>query len=80
MDRARIDDAVTAALAAQLALAPEAVEAERSLEDLGLDSHGLMRVLLAIEEALGLDQELELPDEALDTPATLAAGVAAAVG
>lgn len=80
MDRARIDDAVTAALAAQLALAPEAVEAERSLEDLGLDSHGLMRVLLAIEEALGLDQELELPDEALDTPTTLAAGVAAAVG
>ena len=51
-----------------------------SLDRLGLDSHGLMRVLLDIERELKLATSLELPDEALENPATLAAGVAQAVG
>ncbi len=81
MERSRIDAVVYASLGRQLGLEPAAVAAaaQRPLEDLGLDSHGLMRVLLAIEEGLGLEQELDLPDAALATPASLAAGVATAV-
>ncbi len=74
----RIADAVYAALARQLGRDPAAVlaDAERSLEELGLDSHGLMRVLLDIEGALGLSG-LDLPDEALASPAAMVVGVAA---
>ena len=52
---------------------------EESLERLGLDSHGLMRVLLDIERELKLPSRLELPDDALESPASLAAGVVSAV-
>ncbi len=74
----RIADAVYAALARQLGREPATVQAEaqRSLEELGLDSHGLMRVLLDIEGALGLT-DLDLPDEALASPATMVTGVTA---
>lgn len=48
---------------------------DESLDRLGLDSHGLMRVLLEIERALDLKVPLELADEALSTPTTLIAGV-----
>jgi acyl carrier protein len=75
-------DATIAALASHLRLTPAVVSARQddSLEALGLDSHGLMRVLLDIEKALGLTTSLELPDEALESPRTLAAGVAAITG
>jgi acyl carrier protein len=74
--------AVHAALARQLRLSPEAVasRADEGLDRLGLDSQGLMRALLDIERSLGLAQPLELADAALESPATLVAGVAAAVG
>jgi acyl carrier protein len=50
---------------------------ELGLDALGLDSHGLMRVLLDLERALGLPSGFELPDHALESPATMVAGVAA---
>jgi len=77
-EEAAVDDAVYRALARQLGCAREelAQSADSDLETLGLDSQGLLRVLLDIEPALGLD-ELDLPDEAYATPATLARAVAA---
>ncbi|MBA3710039.1 MAG: hypothetical protein H0W83_14615 [Planctomycetes bacterium] len=73
-----IPDVVYAALAAQLGI-PAADLVRRQddgLDRLGLDSHGLMRVLLDVERALGLPS-LDLDDAALESPATLVAGVAA---
>ena len=77
-----IVDAVYAALARQLKVPAERLRAQScdSLDRLGLDSHGLMRVLLDLERELKLSTSLELPDDALENPATLAAGVAQAVG
>ena len=77
-----IIDAVYAALARQLKVPAERLRAQSGepLERLGLDSHGLMRVLLDIERALQLSTSLELPDEALESPASLASGVVQAVG
>lgn len=77
-----VADAVYAALSRQLQLAPDDLRRREGepLDRLGLDSHGLMRVLLDIERALALPTSLELGDEALATPATLVAGVSAAVG
>jgi len=82
MDPQRVTTTVREALARQLGLSPAAVaEADTtSLDELGLDSHGLMRVLLAVEDTLALERELDLPDEALDTPQSLCDGVRAAVG
>jgi len=76
----RIADAVYAALGRQLGVEATAIAAaaQRSLEELGLDSHGLMRVLLDIEQQLEL-KDLDLPDEALTSPAAMIAGVAARV-
>ncbi|GDY11527.1 hypothetical protein LBMAG53_04040 [Planctomycetota bacterium] len=75
-------DAVFAALGRQLRLDPAVLRQrqDESLERLGLDSQGLMRVLLDTERALGLAKSLELPDDALDSPRTLAAGVSALTG
>ena len=50
------------------------------LEDLGLDSHGLLRVLLEIERGLSLASSLNLPDEALESPRSLIDGVVGVVG
>ena len=74
--------AVYAALSRQLKVPAERLRAQsgESLERLGLDSHGLMRVLLDIERELKLSTSLELPDEALENPASLASGVAQVVG
>jgi acyl carrier protein len=76
-----ISTTVFAALSRQLRMPPaELIRLQgESLDRLGLDSHGLMRVLLEIERELGLPASLELPDDALESPSTLAAGVAAAV-
>ena len=76
------ESVVFAALASQLHLPLEEVRKRsgEGLDRLGIDSHGLMRVLLEIERALGLATPLELADDALESPATLAAGVAAARG
>jgi len=76
---AAVADAVFAALAQQLGLPPAALRARQheGLDALGLDSHGLMRVLLAIEQGLALPPGLELADDALATPASMVAGVAA---
>jgi acyl carrier protein len=73
--------AVHAALGRQLKLNVEQICAKvtTSLDALGLDSHGLMRVLLDIERELKLPTSLDLPDEALESPQSLAAGVVAAV-
>ncbi len=78
----RITTAVVAALARQLNLPPAQLSAKLSakLEDLGLDSHGLLRVLLEIEKALALPASLDLPDAALESPQTLIDGVAAVAG
>ena len=78
----RIAETVYAALARQLKVPAEKLleQSAESLDRLGLDSHGLMRVLLDIERELKLSTSLELPDDALENPATLAAGVAQAVG
>lgn len=78
----RITDTVYAALARQLKVPVERLQAQStdSLDRLGLDSHGLMRVLLDIERELKLATSLELPDEALENPATLAAGVVQVAG
>lgn len=78
----RITDTVYAALARQLKIPLERLQTQGAepLERLGLDSHGLMRVLLDIERELQLPTSLELPDDALENPATLAAGVAQVVG
>jgi acyl carrier protein len=78
----QITDTVYAALSRQLKVPTERLKAQsaESLDRLGLDSHGLMRVLLDIERELKLSDSLELPDEALENPATLAAGVVQAVG
>jgi acyl carrier protein len=75
-------DAVFAALGRQLRLDPAALRQrqDESLERLGLDSQGLMRVLLDTERTLGLATSLELPDDALDSPRTLSAGVSALTG
>lgn len=72
--------AVHAALAAQLGLSADAVaaQAERGLDQLGLDSHGLMRVLLDLEQRLGLS-DLDLADDHLASPATMVAGIRALV-
>ena len=72
---------VYAYLGRQLKLSAEQVRAKSdlSLDGLGLDSHGLMRVLLDIERELLLSTSLELPDEALESSKTLAAGVVQAV-
>ncbi len=77
-----IADTVYAALSRQLKVPAERLRTQsgESLERLGLDSHGLMRVLLDIERVLKLSTSLELPDDALENPATLASGVAQAVG
>jgi acyl carrier protein len=77
-----LTDTVYAALARQLKVPVERLLAQsaESLDRLGLDSHGLMRVLLDIERELKLSTSLELPDEALENPATLAAGVKQVVG
>ena len=77
-----IADTVYAALSRQLKVPTERLrtQSHESLERLGLDSHGLMRVLLDIERVLKLSTSLELPDDALENPATLASGVAQAVG
>ncbi|MDA3960348.1 MAG: acyl carrier protein [Planctomycetota bacterium] len=77
----KIERVVYQSLAAQLGVAVTDLEAsaDRSLEELGLDSHGLMRVLLVIEQGLGLSTELDLDDEYLESPRSLCAGVAAAV-
>ena len=81
MSSAPVADAVFRALAKQLNL-PEAqlrARANDGLDALGLDSHGLMRVLLEIEQALGLPTgSLDLPDQALESPQTMVDGVAAA--
>lgn len=73
---------VYAALGRQLKLdvARIQAQAEESLDRLGLDSHGLMRVLLDIEKELKLPDSLDLPDDALENPRTLAEGVVQAVG
>jgi acyl carrier protein len=73
---------VYAALGRQLKINADQVRAQAtaSLDGLGLDSHGLMRVLLDIERELQLSSSLELPDEALESPSTLAAGVVQVVG
>jgi acyl carrier protein len=70
------------ALSAQLSLTPEQVSqrAQEDLGALGLDSHGLMRVLLEIEKALGLARSLELDDAALATPQSMLDGVRAVAG
>lgn len=77
-----IADTVYAALSRQLKVPAERLRAQsaESLDRLGLDSHGLMRVLLDIEREMKLSTSLELPDDALENPATLAAGVVQAVG
>jgi acyl carrier protein len=74
---AAIISVVYAALGRQLKQDAAKMKAQEtvSLEQLGLDSHGLMRVLLDIEKELQLPTSLELPDEALENPATLARGV-----
>jgi len=77
-----VDQTVYEALARHLSL-PLAELVRRQDEDLGalgLDSHGLMRVLLDVEKALQLPESLELADAALATPATLLAGVRAVAG
>jgi acyl carrier protein len=77
-----IATAVFAALSRQLRV-PDAElrrQGSETLERLGLDSHGLMRVLLDIERELKLPASLDLPDDALENPATLVRGVVAAVG
>lgn len=73
-------DRVFAALGQQLGLAPATIANRRGegLEALGLDSHGLMRVLLALEEVLGVS-DLEVDDDALETPDTLVAGIRSAL-
>jgi acyl carrier protein len=70
-------EVVMSVLAGQLRMAGEELARRRDegLDQLGLDSHGLMRVLLDIERALELTSSLEVDDEALSTPATLVAGV-----
>ncbi len=72
--------AVFAALARQLQMPEDqlVLHQREGLDRLGLDSHGLMRVLLDIERALGLSSSLELDDAALENPETLVAGVLAA--
>jgi acyl carrier protein len=77
----QIAQTVVAALAKQLNLPANQVRARESdrLEDLGLDSHGLLRVLIEVERSLALASSLNLPDEALESPRTLIAGVAGAV-
>ena len=81
MSSVPVADAVFRALAKQLDL-PEADLRGRAGDDLGalgLDSHGLMRVLLEIEQTLGLATgSLELPDQALESPRTMIDGVSAA--
>jgi acyl carrier protein len=76
-----VEDAVYAALARHLRSDAAAIRASREapLEDLGLDSHSLLRVLLDIERALGLGHSLELPDEGLASPAAMAGAIAAVV-
>ena len=80
--RTRIVLTVQTALAEQLGLTLDEliVRTDDGLDRMGLDSHGLMRVLLEIEKALDLQVPLELADEALSTPATLIAGVVEVVG
>lgn len=80
--RTRIVLTVQTALAEQIGLTVNELIArtDDSLDRLGLDSHGLMRVLLEIEKALDLQVPLELADEALSTPTTLIAGVVEVVG
>lgn len=77
----RIAAAVFAALGRQLGQSQEALRARANegLDVLGLDSHGLMRVLLDLEQALGLSN-LELDDAALATPASMVLGVVAVAG
>lgn len=78
----RIAIAVYAALSRQLRVSDDEIRRQNgaTLERLGLDSHGLMRVLLDIERELKLATSLDLPDDALENPATLVRGVTAAVG
>lgn len=77
-----VAQAVYTALSKQLSLAVEQVRSRQneSLERLGLDSHGLLRVLVEVERDLALEKSLDLPDEALESPATLVSGVATAIG
>jgi acyl carrier protein len=76
----RVAEAVFAALARQLgrSVADIRAAADQGLDVLGLDSHGLLRVLLDIEQQLGL-KDLDLPDDALVSPATMVTGVTAQV-
>jgi acyl carrier protein len=77
-----VSEAVFAALSRQLRMPVAELrrQEDTSLDRLGLDSHGLMRVLLDIERELKLSASLELADDALESPATLARGVATVVG
>lgn len=74
-----VSEAVFGALSRQLQMPKEqlVLREREGLDRLGLDSHGLMRVLLDIERELKLASSLELDDAALENPATLVAGVAA---
>jgi acyl carrier protein len=76
-----VAQAVFSALSKQLSLAIEQVRSRQhdSLERLGLDSHGLLRVLIEIERDLALKKSLDLPDDALESPATLINGVSTAM-
>jgi len=78
----RVARSVFTALGRQLGLSAEHVAARQhdQLDGLGLDSHGLLRVLLDIERECGLERAIELDDAALESPSTLVAGVIHAAG
>jgi acyl carrier protein len=69
-----VEATVFAVLAQRLGLEAAAVRrrADEPLERLGLDSHGLLRVLIDVERALGLSAAIEPDDAALASPAALA--------
>ena len=50
-----VADKVVAILADQALVAPSDVKMEHSLDDLGIDSMGLVEVIFAVEEAFGIE-------------------------
>ena len=80
MDTAHITNLIRLHLAQALSCSVDELDGslDADLEQLGMDSHNLMRCLLDVEAACGVS-DLSLPDEALETPRSFMAGLQTAV-
>jgi acyl carrier protein len=81
MDRIQAMDQIVIVLKKAVALPPAVTPHSRLLEDLGLDSTGLMELLMDLEEAIGFEVDVDaLEPGAFQTVGSLADYVARTTG